>query len=182
MPVKIKNKLFFIIIAVNIIIFSSACKKQLLPELTQSGRNTFGCLINGVLFKPKGSLLKGSLPNAQYGYNSSAAGFSLRIDIENKVDDHLKTMQLNYLSNSELKSGITIPITTGTFEVASANYTDYANDLWSYTTTDKIKGELEISYFDKSTHVVSGTFWFNAVNKQGEKVKVREGRFDIKYQ
>lgn len=42
-------------------------------------------------------------------------------------------------------------------------------------------GELTITHLDEERQIVSGTFWFDAVNKQGEKVQVREGRFDMRY-
>ena len=32
---------------------------------------------------------------------------------------------------------------------------------------------------DEVKQIVSGTFWFDAVNDKGEKVEVREGRFDM---
>jgi len=170
-----------IVIAISLMIVSSSCKKDRLPEPTQTGRNTFGCLINGVLFKPKGSVLKGSMPDAQYGYRPFEAGFTLEIDVENKVDDHLKTMHLYYTSEVELKSGMTIPINSRTMEAGFASYTDYADHRWVYNTTEQAKGELKILHFDKVNRIVSGTFWFDAVNKELSKVEVREGRFDIKY-
>ena len=29
--------------------------------------------------------------------------------------------------------------------------------------------------------IVSGTFWYDAINSDGEKVEVRDGRFDMRY-
>jgi hypothetical protein len=42
-------------------------------------------------------------------------------------------------------------------------------------------GELKITKIDVSKSIVSGTFWFDAVNSKGEKVEIREGRFDWNY-
>jgi hypothetical protein len=42
-------------------------------------------------------------------------------------------------------------------------------------------GELKIDFLDTINRVVSGTFWFDAINSGGEKVQVRSGRFDVKY-
>ena len=50
-----------------------------------------------------------------------------------------------------------------------------------YLTTSSIKGELKITKFDELNRIVSGTFWFDATNSDGEKVQVREGRFDMNY-
>lgn len=50
----------------------------------------------------------------------------------------------------------------------------------SYTNTIK-KGELKITRLDLSNSIISGTFWFDAINSNGEIVKIREGRFDMHY-
>ena len=42
-------------------------------------------------------------------------------------------------------------------------------------------GKLIITKLDEINQIVSGTFWFDAVNDKGEKVEVREGRFDVHY-
>jgi hypothetical protein len=43
------------------------------------------------------------------------------------------------------------------------------------------KGELTITKFDDVNQIMSGTFWFDAVNDKGVKVEVREGRFDVHF-
>ncbi|TXT34444.1 MAG: hypothetical protein FD136_331 [Chitinophagaceae bacterium] len=53
----------FLIIAVSFVLLSSSCRKnkpvnpidQLPPE-TQTGANTFGCLVDGGVFKPGGTV------------------------------------------------------------------------------------------------------------------------------
>ncbi|MFL0132653.1 DUF6252 family protein, partial [Tenacibaculum maritimum] len=50
-----------------------------------------------------------------------------------------------------------------------------------YSTTPEITGELIIIHHDYNKAIISGTFWFDAVNNAGEKIEVREGRFDMKY-
>ncbi|MBW7840687.1 MAG: hypothetical protein H3C36_13855, partial [Chitinophagaceae bacterium] len=42
-------------------------------------------------------------------------------------------------------------------------------------------GELWIKKLDPVNQIVSGTFWFDAVTANGQKVEVREGRFDVRY-
>jgi hypothetical protein len=59
-----------------------------LPPETQTGANTFGCLVNGQVFKPGGSNLSG--PNLaatyQYIYNSSPNGYVFTINAADKKD------------------------------------------------------------------------------------------------
>lgn len=51
----------------------------------------------------------------------------------------------------------------------------------NYVTTDTFTGVLKITKLDTQQKIISGTFWFDAVNAAGEKVEVREGRFDMRY-
>lgn len=50
-----------------------------------------------------------------------------------------------------------------------------------YSTTSIVTGELKITHHDFNRAIISGTFWFDAVNDYGEKVEIREGRFDVHY-
>lgn len=50
-----------------------------------------------------------------------------------------------------------------------------------YTTTNVSIGELKITKLDTQQKIISGTFWYDAINASGEKVEVREGRFDMRY-
>jgi hypothetical protein len=49
-------------------------------------------------------------------------------------------------------------------------------------TTDKVVGELIITNHIYKQGIMSGTFWFDAINSNGEIVQIREGRFDVHYQ
>ncbi len=40
---------------------------------------------------------------------------------------------------------------------------------------------VDIDVVKEAVWVEEGTFWFDAVNAAGEKVEVREGRFDMKF-
>tara|TARA_R110002049_G_scaffold64920_3_gene170773 strand:+ start:16293 stop:16472 length:180 start_codon:yes stop_codon:yes gene_type:complete len=50
----------------------------------------------------------------------------------------------------------------------------------SYTNTLK-NGELKITRVDLQNSIISGTFWFDAINTDNEVVEIREGRFDWNY-
>jgi hypothetical protein len=51
----------------------------------------------------------------------------------------------------------------------------------NYSTTPEVTGELAITHHDYDNAIISGTFWFDAINNAGEKIEVREGRFDMEY-
>jgi Family of unknown function (DUF6252) len=62
---------------------------------------------------------------------------------------------------------------------ALAEYT-IVDDYLNYNIYTSLTGELTITKFDEINKIASGTFWFNAENDKGEKVEVRDGRFDAK--
>ena len=52
----------------------------------------------------------------------------------------------------------------------------------SVITNSTYTGEMTITKFDLTTEIVSGTFWFDVQNPwTGEKIEVREGRFDTHF-
>ena len=87
-----KNLLLLI---TSFVLLSSSCKKskptnpvdQLPPE-TQTGANTFGCLVNGEVFKPGGSVFSG--PNLsciyQYIITGTPAGYTFALGGTDKKD------------------------------------------------------------------------------------------------
>jgi hypothetical protein len=44
----------------------SACRKDKLPEPTQTGKGTIGCLIDGKVFKPSGGPFSGPIKKCVY--------------------------------------------------------------------------------------------------------------------
>lgn len=158
------------------------CKKDTsapvdqLPPATQTGANTFGCLVNGQAWTPKGyngtsnysvyydkTYRKGTLNIATYRYNSNAPD-----DWQSMViySDSLVTPG-NYLLNKpthqevilrDFKSGCQ-------FLGGGGNY---------------CQGTLTITRLDLQAGVISGTFAFTLYKPGCDTIKVTQGRFDKK--
>lgn len=178
-----------------IILFTSvSCKKEktgidALPPATQEGKNTFGCLVNGVAlvrekslaFNPDGyRTLKST-----YSYNNNLKYYFLSISGSKKSPGNtLQSINLFISNNEPVLEGKTYKLKISNIDQrAEGNYyvgNPYESDLFE-TNNDIYIGELFISKLDEKNLIVSGTFWFDGVNKKGEKVEVREGRFDVKY-
>lgn len=47
-----------------------------------------------------------------------------------------------------------------------------------YNTNNTYSDELTITRVDTYNSIISGTFWFDAINEQGQIVEIRDGRFD----
>ena len=158
-------------------LFVISCKKDL-PNETQSGTDTFGCYVNEKLFIPKGSPFAGPVLKAQYSLQSNRPIFSISATMADGENRHSVSIV-----------GDSVKLAVGTYAIATPkagsvsghyNFAGPLSPLSSYTSTNVLAGQLTIKYFDPIKYVVSGTFYFDAVNNNGEKVEVREGRFDVK--
>ncbi|RNI26808.1 hypothetical protein [Rufibacter latericius] len=83
----------------------------------------------------------------------------------------------------EIMEGGVYPLTTPYIEgKAFGDYFQKAPvGLEEYSVSSPLKGELRITRLDHQKRIVAGAFWFDAINAVGDKVKVREGRFDMKF-
>lgn len=163
---------------ISLALCSTSCKKEKtgidgLPPATQEGKGIIGCLVNGKLLIPKGSGFGGPTKQATYQFLN---GHHFIVSVSQRSDDHVFGVQVE-IKDMLLAGDITIALGK---ENAIGGYTEYKN-LNHYQTNNVHKGELKITRFDEANQIVSGTFWFDAVNEKGEKVEVREGRFDMRY-
>ena len=162
------------------------CKKnkpainQLPPE-TQTGAGTFGCLVNGGVFKPKGSPFGGSIKSCAYQRINDGYYFQLSAknsgDILTSVSIHTDSLPIEENKIYILENFFEKQTASGRYFISNNSNMTFTE----YLTTSSITGELKITKFDETQRIVSGTFWFDAVNDKGEKVQVREGRFDMNY-
>jgi len=152
-----------------------------LPPATQTGANTAGCLVNGEAFLPKGNVQGGNLVLNYFGTD-----FTFKI-AQKRLNEPLKSigiileqleapLEINQLIilNTEIE---TLPTRTGIYMFDG---TPPPSPLF-HQTTPHIKGELLITHHDFDNAILSGTFWFDAINSEGEIVEIREGRFDVQY-
>lgn len=138
-----------------------------LPPPTQTGENTFGCLVNGEPFIIKKSnnlaaIYQGGLlqlsGNVGDGNNDETVGFNLSDPLEeNKSYSLIKDI---YKSGYTLRKGDLICI---------------------YTFNDTFEGAITFSKIDRINYVISGTFEFSTVTDDCEAVNITNGRFDLKY-
>ena len=115
---------------------------------------------------------------------STAQGYFFNVSASrmNKGEDPLESITIN--SNSlAIKEGekYTLQNSPQLGEIYAAYNRIGVTKDDNFETKGSFKGELHITRLDETKQIVSGTFWFDAVNAQGEKVEVREGRFDMVY-
>lgn len=181
------SQFFFSFLVITLFTFSN-CKRDKtnnpvdeLPPETQTGANTFGCLIDGKVFLPKGNPLAGPILKAQYQLVNGRQGFGISARHSNgetgkivgiigdSVMISIGTINLTSLSPGKFRGGYT--------------YSDLSNLTGiSYNTNEIEKGQITIKHFDTINQIVSGIFWFDAKDTvTGKIVQIREGRFDLPY-
>jgi hypothetical protein len=152
-----------------------------LPPITQTGANTFGCLVNGVAWLPNGS---GGL-------------FDSRIELY--VDPTFQGGQFNITAHqfnnpsSFISVGSNNCTNVGIYSFnapQSPNYTQYRfsppptyyNIVSSTDGTTNSLGNLHITRYDLSNRIFSGTF--EAIlydpTKWPDTIRITQGRFDKK--
>jgi hypothetical protein len=151
-----------------------------LPPITQSGANTFGCLINGKAWMPSGFDRN---PNFFIIVDPSFAQGDISINtyrIGNGIKEYLT------INSDTIRS-------TGTFII---NDTSHTRIVLLKRTTDgnaicnvfydgiyQRKGYLKITRYYLQSGIVSGEFEVSMVNKYcgyGDTIKITNGRFDYK--
>jgi hypothetical protein len=177
-------------IMVSLLITSTGCKKnkqvkdtsEQLPPETQTGAYTFGCKVDGVIYKASGKdgLLAKQYVN--YGYFSSDSSFIISAS---SIKDKKFTMNIAFKCRSVLTDClISIYPYTANF-IDNSNGT-LPNNTNSYSTNKLHKGKAIIKYFNGTIApgnfgtIASGVFEMEAVNSNGKVIKITEGRFDTR--
>ena len=156
-----------------------------LPPATETGANTAGCLVNGKAFLPKGSSQFG--PTLSCFYQQDQDGYHLGLSIVEKTYAENKSVNIS-LNPQQLNENTTynlVAISNGTSNYNS-NFGQFiiVNNVSSdirYNTTATVIGEFKVAKLNIQQRIISGTFWYDAINTSGEKVEVRGGRFDMHY-
>jgi len=165
-----------------LVLNTTSCRRdsyeESLPLVTQTGKNTFGCLVNGLVWRNKGPA---PFPSPNLYFSRSLISQIIAIRSE---DDNI--YQVISISTK-------IPISVGKYSLNGLNYqAKFINNITScYYQADSISasGELEITKFDTLNNIISGLFnfkatKFNSINivSKGNcdsTLSITEGRFDI---
>lgn len=166
-----------------IILMAASCKKnkavpktelEKLPPITQTGANTFGCLLNGKAWIPGGGGFFGNVLSVQY--DPAFEGGSLSVRAKKITNGTSVRITLN--GDSINTVGSFLLLLHSQFNVV---FSDQMNCNF-HTYYDKpILGILNISNFDRNNRIISGTFSFKISTAECGLIEATEGRFDVKY-
>ena len=175
---------------VMLVMFASckSCKKEinLLPDETQTGANTFGCLVDGKAWIPTGLSTVPATKPVSGGYISALPPIyfnTTNVWLRTYKDDG--TSFVLYLRNVD-KIG-TYPLNFDTQSAPTNLYPQNCAELIRYSnsssenyiTTSVYTGSVEITRADPINLLLSGRFSFTGVSNTGKTINVTDGRFDI---
>lgn len=160
-----------------------ACKKtgngtsgDTLPPITQTGANTFGCLINGKVYVPK-------------GFDQNHPNFDMIVDPGNNNNLDIRTFSknngieshLNFASFNINSSGIYIIGSTPIYPTYM--YDINSNVCYFVSSNNNFKsGYLKINTYNLTNQIISGEFEFKLYDPtiSCDTIRITQGRFDKK--
>jgi hypothetical protein len=181
-----QRKINLLLLLCSIVLCSSQCKKtnttepaDQLPPATQIGANTFGCLVNGKVYIPKGYSGNGSsnpVKIYEFGFNGRPyldfKGYQI-VNSEYKGFAFIGFSNLDHLGNYTNPADFNF----------SFGWTDVIGTCGTvaFDTTIKKWGSGIITRLDVPNRIVSGTFNCKFKTLQCDTVFITDGRFDIKF-
>ena len=179
-----KQKYFLPVCALLLLCLSFArCKKhhdapltelEKLPPITQTGANTFGCLLNGQAWIPKDRYGQATFhmdvdPTFQNGVFGVSA-------IRYYADGKFQSISIG--SDSCTNGGIYLLPYIHT----RAQYADYGISIIisSWNTGTTCTGNLNITRYDLQNRIFSGTFEYTIYRTGTDTMRITNGRFDAK--
>lgn len=168
----IKLSTLFVFLLLTVV--QSSCNKEKLTTATQVGANTFSCKVNGKVYVASSDLFSPAFSGGFYRSSDITGEFRLSSAIRTKdnaydlrieipIIDRLGVYRLNELNFCLINP---LPITIG-------------GKLYSSKLSND--GEINITYIDYQSHILSGTFSFTAINTNdpSDQLLITDGRFDI---
>ncbi|WP_290478225.1 MULTISPECIES: hypothetical protein [unclassified Leeuwenhoekiella] len=144
-----------------------------LPPKTQTGENTFGCLLDGKPF-----ILKGGVNPLDCVYQLIDGKWYFQLQGNNEDENFLGRAIIINTIDKEIEEGASYDLVE---EKAGNAYAIFSNNtIFSFTSSEN-PGELYISKLDMSNQIVSGTFSFEIVDNEGNLRRITEGRFDMRF-
>ncbi|AMJ67044.1 hypothetical protein [Hymenobacter sp. PAMC 26628] len=147
-----------------------------LPPATQTGANTFGCLVNGVPWTPQG--FDGS-SNYSVSYDQNLYGV---IDLRTYRYQQQPTDNYQYIViyASDLRGPKSYNLSSSVDTRVSLNDRLTGCYLNSRDAGTYHKGTLTITRLDLQAGIVSGTFAYTLAKPGCDTVRITQGRFDKK--
>jgi hypothetical protein len=177
---------YTLLIIFSVLLFIG-CKKEgpKLPPATQTGANTFGAVVNGNIWVPRGNgfslMSDGNNIVIDVGYSPTTTSETKLYFLVNDLQDQYGS-GFNIYSSAALQEGKSYPVQVIGSALSNSNiiHIDYHVKAEDYYPSAPLTGQFTVTKLDLVNKIFSGNFYFDAVNANGNKVSVTDGRFDVK--
>ncbi|MCE7863167.1 MAG: hypothetical protein DYG99_06465 [Bacteroidetes bacterium CHB5] len=138
-----------------------------LPPITQEGKNTFGCLVNGKAFVVgNASLLTAIFQQGQLQFGATLNEGNREESLSISLVDPLTVSEIYNFDGAPYYSGYTLK---------------KESSICIYRFVDTVEGFVVFSNIDRVNFIISGAFEFSTVTGECDTVKITDGRFDMRY-
>jgi hypothetical protein len=170
---------------VMLLLIHTHCKKSspppnILPPVTQEGKNTFGCRVNGEVWIPYFSctVRTGTCKELGFGvyHNDTISKLPIyfTLTVRRTIGDTL------YSSFDMYTDGTRITNTGNVIDSVFLIYTKGTKHFTNFP-PNRRSGFLNLSKLDTVNHIMAGAFSFRLYDTGGDSVLVTDGRFDLTY-
>ncbi len=180
-----KLNLLIALASLSCFVFTAAsCKKdnptelEKLPPATQTGANTFGCLVNGKAFIPYTNCSFICDPPLQFLYDAGLRGGQFAANAENSIFKSTIIFGLDTVTGARrylYYQSINHPVRLSF--MPNNNVCDLSTVLDPQVSAT---GFVDILKFDIQNGIISGTFEFTLAKPGCETINITNGRFDAK--
>lgn len=151
--------------------------EEQLPAATQTGANTFGCLVNGQVWMPQGN---DGTSNYTVSYDTFPDGGLLEIATYRIYGQGVSDFQSLSLWTKQLNNPGTFSFQNTQTSIARFN-DQKTTCFWRSSDSNTYRrGTLTITRLDRQAGIISGTFAFTLYKAGCDSVHVTQGRFDKK--
>ncbi len=183
---NIFTSLLFLLVLVSCL----QCRKErnkpptTLPPITQEGKNTFGCKVNGQVWVPYYKCGGSGNPCGEIYTEifplSTQDKLPIRIDMnatqrrDTRTDFQIST-----------KQGISLYTTGNKIDSITISYYNYKNNSFDPYTNNLVissNNKFEITKLDTVNRIISGVFDLVLYKSFTDSIHITEGRFDLKFQ
>lgn len=183
-----KFKTILLIFLSPVFLLNAKCKKDkinppaVLPAITQEGKNTFGCKVNGEVW----------VPYYKCGGTGNPCG-ELIVDIARLSQNVLPTAihigaAIKYKDNTISSLSINSPINTGVnntgnkIDSVELEYVKPGVIQYFEGNGSGFQNTFTITKLDTINKIIAGTFEATLYRSLTDSIRITEGRFDLKFQ
>lgn len=153
-----------------------------LPPATQTGADTFGCLLNGKPWTPSGN---NGVPNYRVTYDPGYHGGNLDIRVYTYLGNTGKSQYLGFGGDQIGQAGTYTFVTPANFPTPGPRNVYFSDDSksapcneYDHNPGTTTTGQLVVTRLDLKAGIVSGTFNFTLAQPGCDTLKFTQGRFD----